>query len=367
MGEKVDDCINQKSGLKTFKLSGQNYHQIGSLFPPQGSTPKFAELYIYDTENEVQNRIQALSRGESINHFHAEIVQDLKQMLDEQNTLTKSFRMIRARFQEDSHSNVRLTLIEKRNYDGRRYNLLSVAEVTTLVVGDFEVSSCDIDIVLETQTGKVQRINELNVSYLTLQYPLLFPCGEDEYRDDILLNGKDESSGGRKFVSMREFFSYKIQERNDEVPTIVNVKRLFQQFLVDAFTMIESSRLKYIRTHQKLLCLAMYKGLEDDVLHGVINPSSHCKKVILSSSFTGGARYMIQNSQDAMTICKWDGYPDLFITFTCNPKWPEIIRFLKIRGLQPEDRPDILTRVFKMKLDHLIKDLKEKKLFGAVK
>ncbi|KAF3676621.1 hypothetical protein FXO37_05220 [Capsicum annuum] len=32
-------------------------------------------------------------RGESINNFHAESVHDLKQMLDEQNTLTKSFRM----------------------------------------------------------------------------------------------------------------------------------------------------------------------------------------------------------------------------------------------------------------------------------
>ncbi|KAM3285428.1 hypothetical protein P3S67_024227 [Capsicum chacoense] len=111
----------------------------------------------------------------------------------------------------------------------------------------------------------------------------------------------------------------------------------------------------------------MYKGLEDVVLHGEINPFSHGKRVILSSSFTGGARYMIQNYQDAMAICKWAGYPDLFITFTCNPKWPEIIRFLKIRGLQPKDRSNILSRMFKMKLDHLIKDLKVKQIFGAVK
>lgn len=76
---------------------------------------------------------------------------------------------------------------------------------------------------------------------------------------------------------------------------------------------------------------------------------------------------MIQNYQDAMAICKWVGYPDLFITFTCNPKWPEIQRFVKNLGLNAEDRPDIVCRVFKMKLDQLIRDVKEGNKFGRVK
>ncbi|KAK6143712.1 hypothetical protein DH2020_024060 [Rehmannia glutinosa] len=76
---------------------------------------------------------------------------------------------------------------------------------------------------------------------------------------------------------------------------------------------------------------------------------------------------MIQNYQDAMTICKWAGYPDLFITFTCNPKWPEIVRFVEERGLKSEDRLDIICRVFKMKLDALIQDLRKNKIFGSVK
>ncbi|OIT18897.1 hypothetical protein A4A49_65786, partial [Nicotiana attenuata] len=149
-------------------------------------------------------------------------------MLDEQNVLTKSFRMVRDKFHEDTHSNFRLRLIGKRNYDGRRYNLPSISEVAALVVGDFDVSRCDRDIIVETQSGHIQRINELNAAYLGLQYPLLFPFGEDSYREDIPLNGNDESTGGRHFVSMREYFAYKIQERKGEVPTIVNSRRLFQ-------------------------------------------------------------------------------------------------------------------------------------------
>ncbi|CAH9130021.1 unnamed protein product, partial [Cuscuta epithymum] len=76
---------------------------------------------------------------------------------------------------------------------------------------------------------------------------------------------------------------------------------------------------------------------------------------------------MIQNYQDAMAICRWAGYPDLFITFTCNPKWSEVTRFLEKRNLNPEDRADIICRVFKVKLDGLIKDLRENKIFGRAK
>ncbi|KAM3263420.1 hypothetical protein P3L10_000414 [Capsicum annuum] len=38
-----------------------------------------------------------------------------------------------------------------------------------------------------------------------------------------------------------------------------------------------------------------------------------------------------------MAICKWAGYPNLFITFTCNPKWPEICRFVDSKDLKLED------------------------------
>ncbi|XP_072080874.1 uncharacterized protein [Arachis hypogaea] len=67
-----------------------------------------------------------------------------------------------------------------------------------------------------------------------------------------------------------------------------------------------------------------------------------------------------------MAICKVVGYPDLFITFTCNPKWPELEDFLRNRELNAEDRPDIVCRAFKVKLDQLIKEIKTKKIFGRV-
>lgn len=50
-----------------------------------------------------------------------------------------------------------------------------------------------------------------------------------------------------------------------------------------------------------------------------------------------------------MAIVRAFGKPDLFITFTCNPKWPEILAELE-EGQVPNDRPDLIARVFYMKV-----------------
>ncbi|KAI9106956.1 hypothetical protein K1719_022484 [Acacia pycnantha] len=81
--------------------------------------------------------------------------------------------------------------------------------------------------------------------------------------------------------------------------------RLFQQFVVDAYTMIEAQRLLWVRTHQKELRADMYQGLSDALISGERNASTIGKRIILPSSFLGGARYMIRAYQDAMTICRF--------------------------------------------------------------
>jgi len=50
------------------------------------------------------------------------------------------------------------------------------------------------------------------------------------------------------------------------------------------------------------------------------------------------------------------GKPDLFVTFTYNPKWKKITNTLL---------PELVTRVFNLKLDTLLKDFKDG-VFGNV-
>ena len=131
--------------------------------------------------------------------------------------------------------------------------------------------------------------------------------------------------------------------------------------------MVESERLDYYRRHQKEMRVDLYRGLSDAYSRGETDASTLGKKIILPSSFIGGSRYLAENYKDAMAICTWAGYPDIFLTFTCNPAWPEIKRFCSKMGLDPSDRPDILTRIFNLKLEALMKVLKDDQIFGELK
>jgi hypothetical protein len=57
MGARVDNSVNDGCGPPVFKISGQVHHRICSLLPLNDETPKFLQLYIYDTSNEVRNRL----------------------------------------------------------------------------------------------------------------------------------------------------------------------------------------------------------------------------------------------------------------------------------------------------------------------
>ncbi|XP_019178902.1 PREDICTED: uncharacterized protein LOC109174064 [Ipomoea nil] len=314
MGGRVDRTVNKGGGPPVFRLNGQNYHLMGSLLPQEGKPPHFAQLYIYDTNNEQINRINAVRDGCNQDDIHIDIVNVIQGELDQNNVLVKLFRMAKSEMDRNPCAEVKIKLLGKRKKDARTYNLPEVSEVAALIVGDLDTSIGERDIVVQTKGGQLQRISELNPSYLPLQYPLLFPYGEDGYREDIVFSNIKGNcgAGGRQRISPKEFFCYRLQSRKEVVSTILHAKRLFQQFVVDGYTMVESGRLIYIRTHQKSLHCESYSGLTDALTRGEINPSTQGRRIILPSSFTGGAR------------------------------------------------------LFKMKLDYLIADCRKKQLFGSV-
>ena len=58
--------------------------------------------------------------------------------------------------------------------------------------------------------------------------------------------------------------------------------------------------------------------------------------------------------------------PDLFIAFTCNSKWPEITESYKGFEGGPISRPDLIGRVFHLKLQALMNDIERDHYFGTV-
>jgi len=141
------------------------------------------------------------------------------------NPYVKMFKMARDMMAiEGVPMDLKLRLIASRTKDARRYNVLTVDEVTTLMVGDGYEAVDRRDIVVAQQADPFQRIFELHVGYMVLHYPLLFPYGEDGWHPNILLNGViadanldedhvKEAELQRKHcnVTMAEFYCYRLQ------------------------------------------------------------------------------------------------------------------------------------------------------------
>ena len=63
---------------------------------------------------------------------------------------------------------------------------------------------------------------------------------------------------------------------------------------------------------------------------------------------------MHEKQSDAMAYVRRMGKADLFITMTCNPKWPEILQYL-LPGQKSLDRAEFVVSVFRQKLKNMMK------------
>ncbi|KAH9536339.1 hypothetical protein CY35_17G102200 [Sphagnum magellanicum] len=372
LGAKVDDSVTGGPGPYSFRIQGELYHKIGSLCPAEGQRPQFAQLYIHDTKCERQNRHAVMPS------LDPTTLDRLLTMMYNINPYVEVFKMARDMMAtEGAPMDLKLRLIASRTKDARQYNVPTADEVAALMVGDGSEAVDRRDVVLVQQAGPLQRISELHVGYMALHYPLLFPYGEDGWHPNILINAVvvdanlDEdhakiSELQRKHcnVTMAEFYGYRLQHRDTDGIALLRGDQLRQQYIVDAYAGIEQSCLKYLRLNQKKLRADLYQGLQDAIAAGDTSAAAIGQRIILPSSFTVGPRHMVQNYQDAMAICRWAGCPDAFVTFTCNPQWLEIKKALLL-GQRPQDRPDLVTRVFKIKLKELINDIHKNHVLGC--
>lgn len=127
---------------------------------------------------------------------------------------------------------------------------------------------------------------------------------------------------------------------------------------------IEGTRLNFIRQNQSTLRSEMYNNLTDFLNNGNDRDDRMIgRRVVLPSSFIGSPRNMYQNYLDAMAIVQHFGKPSLFVTMTCNPNWPEIKNNLAASE-HSNNRPDIIVRVFHLKLKELIDCILKRHIFG---
>ena len=182
----------------------------------------------------------------------------------------------------------------------------------------------------------------------------MFPDGEEGWSFELMESNQ---------MTPMEYYRYRLQIRLTENKLHI-MGRLFQQYIVDVWTIVEQTRLSYIRNRQHEFRTELYNGLMD-ALENNRDVSNIGRRIILPSSFTNGPRYMTKKFQDAMAIVSKYGKPDVFLTMTCNARWSEIQNKL-LPGQSAYDRPDLCARVFSEKFKILKDHVLKKHVLGKV-
>ncbi|KAL3844193.1 hypothetical protein ACJIZ3_001596 [Penstemon smallii] len=385
-----------RDGIYALRVLGKVTH----FFNPIDGTPNLSgllQLFFLDTAEDLSDDV--LGNRD----LRRDVMSLLIQALSD-NPYGKFFRRLRS---WENLSDARIVIRTTPVLEQKNFNIPTVDEVAGVWKdGDEDVSGCERDIRVYTEEGRTHKVNYYYSCYNPLQYPILFPHGEPGWHPGIakVVLRRDASSRKRKDlcpnasvvdlgnigsaarilateeealvinqrsrgnVSCREYSCYQAQIRLNDYSILLHAGRLGHEYIIDMYIKLETSRLDYYRSEQvqKELRTESYQGVIDSVyIHGQNAPSSIGQRVILPSSFIGGPRDMRKRYVNAMALVQKFGKPDLFLTMTCNPAWKEIADNL-LPCQKVHDRPDLVARVFRAKLEELKDEIVKKRIFGEV-
>ncbi|GJS99254.1 helitron helicase-like domain-containing protein [Tanacetum coccineum] len=221
-GAHVDDSINNGRAPYVFKISGEVYHWIGSLCPIEGDPPRFLQLYIYDTKNEVFNRMHHFG-GERSGGLDQNIVEGLFDFLDEHNELVRLFQTAREKCAGEFVPYFKIRLYSVAG--SRQYDLPTSQTLGGIVFQGSQDTETDYDVIIESRGGHPQRINKLHPSYMSLQFPLLFIFGQPGFHPEIKQHAASE--GKRVSMNMADVVVRVFQQKVQEFCKFLKDSRLF--------------------------------------------------------------------------------------------------------------------------------------------
>jgi hypothetical protein len=357
----ADTRLDDSRGIKCFSIQGELYHYQGPIDDP-GSTevPAFAQLFFIDPD------YAATVRGNRFTGLDPFILRGLHTTLMDCNPYISVYRTARERLQAQTGPlrvilSPQMKLIIESGADRRRENLPTALELAGLIPDEFSDASRR-DIVLAVRGSgppgqeRLRRLPVTHGSYMPLHYVLLFPYGEPSWYYGMQLHDR-QNRRRNLWLEQQPFYRFRLHPRDREPLTLFCIARLFQQYVVDIYVAYETSTLDWIRSNQTKLRADLYNGLADALNRNDASATNLGRKLILPSSFLGSDRHIQQLFQDSMAIVRHFGKPTLFITFTANPSWPEITCHL-INSQQAIDRPDLIARIFSLKVKELIADLR---------
>ncbi|XP_024867851.1 uncharacterized protein LOC112452063 [Temnothorax curvispinosus] len=296
-----------------------------------------------------------------------EIMKDLSCFMVQCNEFAKTFKMMR-QVEKDLNPignktiNLILSFRKDPQHDQRRYNAPQANEIAVVFQNVDGEPPFERDIrIYNKNSNDVQQISILDKRCDPMCYPLLYLYGNDGWHSELKSN--NPKYPGFK-ISQMDYYAHLLVPRV-EFSQFKRAGKLRCQFILDAYMKTEANRLNYIKLNQPQLRAELYSGLMDHLDNRVQNEGITVGiPVILPSSFMGSPRNMQERYQDAMSLVRKFGKPDIFFTMTCNPQCPEIKNNLD--GCLIEFRPDLVAKTFNLDVKEVLKDLIQNKIFGNI-
>ncbi|GFS40419.1 hypothetical protein Acr_00g0068450 [Actinidia rufa] len=326
----MDSRLLTGSGPTSYTIHGELHHRTRALLPQPGHEGIYAQLYKYDPDSTLNIRKHKFCRAYELLNQSEQAGEHLTAYL---------------------HYSVAT--------DRRRYNLPTSNEIAVILPRDgTEINGMRVIVLHLRGNNELISISECHPAYLPLHYVLLFPHGELGWEPQLKQWDVIRGQPTNERLTQLQFYSYRLFEWSTEYSIILRARKLFQEFLVDVWAATEQNRLNYNRLNQGRLQAELYKGLTDIGADG-LGPDQVGQRIIFPSSFVGSPRHMFEIFQDSIAITCYNHHPDIFLTMTANPNWPEITLAL-LPYQNSTDRPDFVARVFELKRKYLMKEIEKK-------
>ncbi|VDO69542.1 unnamed protein product [Heligmosomoides polygyrus] len=284
-----------------FRIYDQTYYCIGPLPPEEGQLRQHGQIYILECSKAAQKRNSNVQNT----GCDAGVMMTLSRLISEINPYAQAFKMthevemlgeLRSRKKRRPSTRLKMVFEESRErcLSRCRYDVPTTSVPKTKVFLLIEAS--------QFTKGKERCSNSVT-----------------SMKDAILLHtflSNWRRRTNNKRLNQMKNYSCPLPVRGGECSPLLHGEKLLQQFIADAYVRVEQNRLHCHRTHQKELRVDSYRGLGDYLSEDNENFSGPPRRgIVLASSFMGGPR--------TSKLSRRDGSP-----------W---------------DRPDITTRVFKLK------------------
>jgi hypothetical protein len=329
-------------------LGGRSYHRIGSLRPIDGSAAAFAQIYLLDPEDAAARRSDVVGNFDGV--LRQPVFEMLHQLLLRYNPWVQQ-------------------LVASASNDTPNIVWHSDIDVSGMMIGAVVAAPGSRSIVIQQRSNaRPEFIHDGHALYHTLAYPLLFPTGSPGWHDQMMC--WDANRGRQERVTLLQWSRHLLMHR-DAVTFIQKCERLSLEFYCDLYAQHEARVAAFhaLPRQQAMYRCASYAAVYDQ-LHrdggsGGGNLNHVGRPMILPSSFVGSPRFYHQLYLDAMALpCRYHK-PDLFITITCNPQWPEISAAVPA-GSHWRYHPDIVARVFMLKFKSMLAEITVDEIFGPV-